>query len=389
MRTLGVYSIFVGIVLLKSPVAVARIKERDQPSLQHAHRARDWQSQATNFSAPGFTTPKARPSCQCWSFCSPIEAHRFWARLPMVTSTGSAWYPYLQWIYHSDVPLPVDLRSFGMFLFTRAPELGMPFDPRCKYDDPPPPIGCGDAACTTWPVTPSGCPDSTCARWLNLTVQLDFDPTSASNVSKFNPPVSRVMRWKPPITPHSNFSWAEVTRVQMHYPEGIVFGCWYNILSTPYARGAGIQINVGRTIFFKNGQHLFRACEVAGVKRLRGYPAELGLPPDYLRQPRGNWKRPGKAARDWLGAQGDSHLAICVRALGYHTAQIGASILLDARPECSVPGQREPLRACPPFATELRTGWDGRIVCNCTDLAIDTPHWNWGDPRKIMNCDRK
>jgi hypothetical protein len=87
---------------------------------------------------PNHTKGEVGKACSCWSWCHPQEVSDFFHRLPVVHSTGSPWVSYLRALYgREDVPLPLDLGSFGAF---RLPPdnalvlgggLGLPFSHRC------------------------------------------------------------------------------------------------------------------------------------------------------------------------------------------------------------------------------------------------------------------
>lgn len=113
--------------------------------------------------------PSARsnlPRCYCFSTCHPGEAHRFLARLPVVTSPSSPWYGYLQRLYQEDVvPLPVDLSDFGAFMLPSLTSArGMPFTQLC-----------GPTGRSIIPECDAS--DSTCAGWL------DFSEKRAAQLS--------------------------------------------------------------------------------------------------------------------------------------------------------------------------------------------------------------
>lgn len=99
--------------------------------------------------------------CACFSLCTPEEIRHFLLRLPLVESTESPWYSYVLAIYNTnEVPLPIDMRTFGAFQLPRGSQsygqLHIPWaQSRCQS------AGGRSSA--------PQCARTVCERWLNLT----------------------------------------------------------------------------------------------------------------------------------------------------------------------------------------------------------------------------
>ena len=90
-------------------------------------------------------------SCECFSLCGPTSLAWFHLHLPVVTSSESPWYAYLQQVYHEDdVTLPVDMRRFEMFWANLLPT-AMYMCPRVhEYDAAPILPRCNASQCSGW-----------------------------------------------------------------------------------------------------------------------------------------------------------------------------------------------------------------------------------------------
>lgn len=98
------------------------------------------------------------------------------------------------------------------------------------------------------------------------------------------------------------------------------------------------------------------------------------MPADLLSRSRVAPAAPG-ADKRWTVLQrlvdfGDNSLAACAREHGYDRVLMssGASSrpeLILATPECTWPGQTQPLPVCTAPETDLRTGWRAERRCTC------------------------
>lgn len=209
-----------------------------------------------------------------------------------------------------------------------------------------------------------------------------------------------LLRWAnaPLRRPAPNHSWIEVVRGRSKLPEGIICarlrlraacccsaraaracrrvtpraprpradGCWWWPLLPPFSEGSGIFLHTGRTLVVESRPALGRLCTKPKFSR---YPPELGPTPEAL-----VWKgrSPDGRPDDKLGRQDDNHWAAWARESGYDTVQImngigGRPELISTHPQCTIPGQREPIKACPPAGVELHTGPGAAAPCACAD----------------------
>lgn len=140
------------------------------------------------------------------------------------------------------------------------------------------------------------------------------------------------------------------------------YGCWFFPMMPPYSRGSGIFINTGRTLALANRRD-----------------AELLFNETSERQ------KPMPADRYW---------AAKAAAQGYDTVQIlsgnygGVVELLVTHESCR--NQVFPIGACPPASIQLRTGFDAKLLCACSEYNQDGEPTSYG--REMVggpiNCDR-
>ena len=138
------------------------------------------------------------------------------------------------------------------------------------------------------------------------------------------------------LRPAANHTWVEVTRRASLREGQHGYGCWFHLLLPPYGRGTGVFVNVGRTLVFEGFNEARNA--------LRPHNATCG--------------------NDCLEAQ-------TAHERGYDSVQMlhgkvhNHPELMVAREACL--NSARPFGTCPPRGIEMRSGWDARLPCACTD----------------------
>lgn len=285
----------------------------------------------------------------CFSFCTKQDAINFHRRLPVVRSSRSPWYGYLQRVYNNTLPasaLPIDLSTFDYFYLEHLPVAS-----DCSVAPNP---GCETTR-------------QSCAGWLLASPTRDSQRIFEDGVMYLDDhgqqharhhtsrqsggrPYAVWIRAAPPLsyltsadalpssrTTQQNDTWIEVSRSVSTSldpvtgkcgPEGMNhYGCWL----VP-ARGSAVWLFLGRTVAFANRVEAHRA----------GYSAAINHDCYYARR---------AAARGYLTMQLSTIFS------HPHVAEI-----IHTGPSCM--RQPAPLNtACLPNDIEIRAGWQASLQC--------------------------
>ncbi len=352
----------------------------------------------------------ATATCSCFGWCDTRQVEAFLASLPDVRSTDSPWYSLVTDAYHTSLKLPVRLAKFGVFKLPRSDLYDGAFDVTCPLS---PRASCassiGVASCRRWqtedarpfrlslsrrrdgalPLAPwpwnrslrlaHGTQTVEHHVQLSRTFRFKLEWVHAWGDSAHLP--ARIMLWRSANHPvaAANHSWIEAFRVRHpSQPEGVDgYGCWFYPLLSPFSRGAGTFVNVGRTLVFA-GRY-----SAAAFFRRRYSAAAPAEPGDGA----SDAPRRRKASPNFFVTFRGKHIygdkdrlwAIVAHLEGYDSVQIlhgpfGMPELLISRSHCLT--QRRRLLTCPPSELDLRTGEDATQACHCSE------------GQNVFNCDR-
>mmetsp|Transcript_71264 Transcript_71264/g.118434 ORF Transcript_71264/g.118434 Transcript_71264/m.118434 type:complete len:391 (+) Transcript_71264:118-1290(+) len=289
------------------------------------------------------------PKCECFSLCGNGAVFDFLQRLPVVQTTSSPWYGYLQRVYRSTLPLPFDLKKLELFYPALLPT--------SRY-------GSHKSGCAGKNASIPACPASECTQWLSEFIPLQKGPRSVIWMSgiddpKETSPFATFFIVQPPRFDRrliQSHRWVEVMRRALTNRfewDGGDYGCWF----WP-AKGSGVWLNVGDTLGYSSRKSALLAAHLSASKNrsLAHLPLndDSGLSRYTISQ--------GKLTLQILWGVGNM--------MGGSPITNPASELIVSQGCCGNPATNRSVRrplssACPPKEVGLRAGWNATLSCFC------------------------